>query len=114
MVVITYKMKDSMNDDPVELIGKLSSVLDGILSYSVDADEQVTGKLVTFAVVECDDVCKVVMLEILLVDVKYIIVGTEDYRDVPYSSDFALCDKLQPLGIFGFALKNEVCIFEIV
>ena len=114
MIVITDKMKDAMHDDPVELILELSSIVDRILPYSIHTDEEVSGKFVPFTVIESYDVCKVIMLEVLLIYIQYIIIGTEYNGDVSDTADLALGDKAEPSVIQGLTFKNEISVFEIV
>ena len=103
-----------MNDDPVELIGKLSPILDGIFPDRIDTDEKITGKSVTLAIIESDDIREIIMLKIFLIDIQYIIVRTEDYGNVSNPSYFTLGNKPEPTIIQGFSLENEISIFEIV
>ena len=114
MVVITDEMKYAMDDDPVEFLGKFSTVFDCILTDRIHTDEEVSGKTVPFTIIEGDDVCEIIMLKIFLVDIKNIIVGTEDYGYVTDASYLALSDELQPTVIQGFSLENEISVFEIV
>ena len=66
MIIISDKMKKTMNDDTVKLILKFSPILDSILSNTIYTYKEVTGKTVTFTIVKSNDVSKVVMLEILI------------------------------------------------
>ena len=42
MVIITYKVKKTMDDDPVQLLVEISSVFYRIFPDAIDADEKVT------------------------------------------------------------------------
>lgn len=75
MIIITYKMKYSMNDDPVQLFLEVGTVLDGILPDTVNTYEKITGQPVTLAIIESDDVSEVIMLKIFLIDIQDIIVS---------------------------------------
>lgn len=114
VVVIADEMKKPMDDDPVEFILKFSPELDCILPYGIDAYEKVTGKTVALAIVESDDVGKVVVLEELLVDVEDIVIGTEDYGNVPYSEYLAFGRKLKPLVCLPPVPEIEVSVLKII
>ena len=114
MIIITYKMKKTVNHHPVQFFRKFSTILDGIISDCIDTDEKITGKSVTFAIIESDDVSEIIMLKIFLIDIKNIVVRTENYGDVSNATDLAFGYKAKPTVIQGIALENEICILEIV
>ena len=58
-----------MDNHPVQLILKFSSILDGIILDSINTYKEVAGKLITFTIIKCDDISKIVMLQIFLVDI---------------------------------------------
>ena len=81
-----------MDDDAVEFFFIGGGLLFGVGSDCVETDEEVArnGVFVThhffvFAIVEGDNVCIVVMLEILSVDFQYLFVVAED---VGYAAHF--------------------------
>ena len=78
MVVVTNKMKKSVDNHAVKLLVELGSELDGVLADAVDADEQVAGKLVTLAIVKGDDIGEIVVMKVADVDIKNIIIRTKD------------------------------------
>ena len=90
MIVITYKMKDTMNYYSIELFLEFCSVLLSILSDRINTYEEIARKTITFAIIESDDISEIVMLEIFLVYISYIVVRTEDDGDVSDLSDFTL------------------------
>ena len=114
MIVITDQMKDTMDNDPVQLVLEFSSIFKRIFTDTVDADEQVTGESITFAIIEGDDVCEIIMLKLLLVYIQDVVVGTEDYRYVTDTADLALGNKSKPSVVQSLSLKNEVGIFKVV
>ena len=114
MVIITYQMQKTMHHHSVQFFRKFSSILDGIIPDSIDTYKKVTGKSVTLTIIESDDICEVIMLKILLVDIKNIIVRTEYYGNITNAADFAFSNKTKPTVIQGFALENEICVLEIV
>ena len=73
MIVVTDQMKYTMNNHPVQLILELGTIFDSILPDSIDTDEQVSRKFITLAVIKSDDICKIVMLKILLIYIQYIL-----------------------------------------
>lgn len=114
VVVVTNKMKKTMNDDPVEFLIELGTIFNGILTNGVDTDEQISGKLVSLTIVESDNVGKIVMLKITHVDIKDVIVGTKNYVNIADSSDLTAGDELQPAVRGQFILENKLDIFTIV
>jgi hypothetical protein len=105
-------MKNTMNDHSVEFILEVSSIFYGIFTDRIHAYEKVTGKTVTFTIIKCYDVCEIIMLKIFLVDIKYIVVRTEDDRYVSDASDLAFSYESKPTVIQGFSLENEVCVLK--
>ena len=114
MIIIAYEMKNTMYNHPVQFILEFGSIFKSIFTDTVDAYEKITGKSVTFAIVEGDDVCEIVMLQILLIYIKDIVVRTEDDRYVAYTTDFAFGNQAEPSVVQCLSLKNEVGIFKIV
>ena len=114
MIIITYKMKYSMNNDPVQLFLEVGTVLDGILPDTVNTYEKITGQPVTLAIIESDDVSEVIMLKIFLIDIQDIIVRTEDYIDITDATDLAFSYKTKPAVIHCLTLENKVCVLEKV
>ena len=114
MIVITDQMKDTMDNDPVQLVLEFSSIFKRIFTDTVDADEKVTRESVPFAIIEGDDVCEIIMLKVLLVYIQDVVVGTEDYRYVTDAADLALGYKSKPSVVQSLSLKNEVGIFKVV
>ena len=103
-----------MNNHPIKFILKLSSKLGGIFPYGVHAYKKVSRETVTFAVVESDDVSEIVVLKKLLIDVQNIVVGTENYGDIPYSENLAFGRKFKPLVCFPPVTESEVSVLEII
>ena len=71
-----------MDDDPVQftfvvVIGELFR----IGAYGIEADEEVTAKAVAFTVVESDDICVIIVLQILAVYLEDLFVRAEDVGD---------------------------------
>ena len=61
-----------------------------------------------------DHICEVIVLKILLVYIQYIIIGTEDDRNLSYSPDFTFSHESEPTVIQSLTFKNEVCILKII
>ena len=74
MVIITNEMENPVNYDPVELIFKLSSVLERILTDRIDTYEKISVKLITLTIIKSNYVGKIVMTEITLVDIEDIVI----------------------------------------
>ena len=114
MVIITDEMKDTMDNDPVQLVLEFGTIFESIFTDTVDTDEKITGKSVPFAIVEGDDVSEIVMLEVLLVYIEDVVVRTEDYRYVTNATNFAFSNKSKPSVVQSLPFKNEVGIFKVV
>ena len=114
MVIITDEMKDTMDNDPVQLVLEFGTIFESIFTDTIDTDEKVTGKSVPFAIVEGDDVSEIVMLEVLLVYIEDVVVRTEDYRYVTNATNFAFSNKSKPSVVQSLPFKNEVGIFKVV
>lgn len=112
MVIVSYKMKYAVNHHPVQFIVELSSVLNRILPDGIDTYEKISGKFLTLAVIEGDDIGEIVVTEKPLIYVKYVIIRTEYNINVSQRSDFTLCNKFQPLVVFCFPFKQKVGFFE--
>ena len=74
MIIITNEMENPVNYDPVELIFKLCSVLEGILTDRIDTYEKISIKFVTLTIIKSNYVGKIVMTEITLVDIEDIVI----------------------------------------
>ena len=74
MVIITNEMENPVNYDPVELIFKLCSVLEGILTDRIDTYEKISIKFVTLTIIKSNYVGKIVVTEITLVDIEDIVI----------------------------------------
>ena len=74
MVIITDEMENPVNYDPVELIFKLSSVLERILTDRIDTYEKISVKLITLTIIKSNYVGKIVVTEITLVDIEDIVI----------------------------------------
>ena len=74
MVIITNEMENPVNYDPVELIFKLSSVLERILTDRIDTYEKISIKFVTLTIIKSNYVGKIVVTEITLVDIEDIVI----------------------------------------
>ena len=114
MVVIPDQVEQTMDDYPMEFFVKLGTIFNGILADRVDTDEKIAGKFLSLAIVECDDVGEVVMLEITHVDIEDVIVRTKYYVNIAQGSDFASGNELQPSVIRQFILENELYILAII
>ena len=74
MVIITNEMENPVNYDPVELIIKLSSVLERILTDRIYTYEKISIKFVTLTIIKSNYVGKIVVTEITLVDIEDIVI----------------------------------------
>lgn len=114
MIVISDKMKKAVDDDPVQLILEFGSKLDGIFTDRINTNKKVSGKTVPFTVIESYNIRKIIVLKILLIDVKHVIVRTENNRYIPYSTYFALGRKFQPLVRSTTVAEFKVSVLKII
>ena len=103
-----------MNDYSVKFLFEFGSVLGSIFPYAVDTYEKITRESVSLAVIKCNDIGEVIVLKIFLIYIQYIIIRTEDDRDLTDPSDLTFSNKSEPAVIQGLTLENEVCILKIV
>ena len=82
MVIVADEVQQAVHDDAIELIRKLRPVKSGILPHGIYGDEKVSGEAVSLAVIEGDDIGIIIVLQIFYIDIQYIIIGTEYYRNV--------------------------------
>ena len=114
MVIITDKMKQTMNDHPVQFFLELRLVEFRIFPYGIDTDEKISGKHVSLTIIKSNYVSEVIMLKESLIDVKYIIVGAEDDVDLSEFLDFTFGNKLEPGIVEPAVLELELGLFEEV
>ena len=107
MIIVADEMKNAVNYHTVQLILELGSVKMGILPYTVDTDEQISGKSISRTVVESDNVSIIVVLEIFKVNVQNIIVRTEDDRYITYHAYLAFNYSLKSLPTQSLALEYK-------
>lgn len=112
MIIVTDKMKKTMNDYPIEFIIEFGTVKNRIFLDGVYTDEKVSGKILSFTIIKSYDISEVIMLEILHIDIKNVVVGTEYYVDVTYFSDLAAGNGFQPVSGREFTLEIEFDILS--
>ena len=69
MIVITDKVQKTMDDDAIEFVSELRPVESGVLTNAVYADKKVTREAIAFAVIESDNVCIIIVLQIFYIDI---------------------------------------------
>ena len=74
MIIIPDEVKQSVNYNPVQFLGKLSTIKRRIIPNGINTYKQVSGKNVSLAVIEGNDIGEVIVLKILHIDVQDIIV----------------------------------------
>lgn len=112
MIVVSDEMKQSMDNYSVEFFFELCLVEDGVFLDRIYTDEKITGKDIAFAIVESNDVSEIVVLKKLLIDIKNVVVGTENYIDLTEFLYFTFSYKFKP-GIVKPALfELELCLLE--
>ena len=99
-------MKNTVNHHPVQFPFECLFEFDGILPDGIDTYEQIAGQLVPFAIIESDYVSKIVVAKILLIDVKYVVVRTENDIYIAQTADFTFRDQTKPLIVSYLSLKD--------
>lgn len=96
LVVDATQVQDAMDDDTMEftIVGLLELL--GIGAHRIERNEQIATDFVPFGIVESDDVCVIVMLQILAVDLEDLLIVAEDIRDLPYPLTMILGDLFHP------------------
>ena len=99
-----------MDDDPVQftfvvVVGELFR----IGAYGIKADEEVTAKAVAFTVVESDDICVIIVLQILAVHFEYFLVRAEDIGD--FTDSFSVSGGYGFYPFRGFTLLDGCLLY---
>ena len=113
-VFIPKQVKNSVNDYSSKFNLKREFQTISIISNPVDADIDFPRNLLRFRIIECDDVCEVIVFEIVAIDVQEIIIRAKDNIKADEVTALALHYFLNPIGDFAFALKTEsnICFEE--
>ena len=75
-------MEDAVDDGTVEFLVVGSVEGFGISLHRVETDKQVAGDLIAARIIERDDICIIIMLEVLAVYFQNLLVGAEDVADI--------------------------------
>lgn len=99
-----------MHDDPVQFIFEFGTVVKGIFTNGIYADKQVTGQNIAFTIIKCNDIGKVIMLQVALIDVQNIVIRTKYDIHGTQLTNLTFRNDLQPLGgeTLGFELKRRI------
>ena len=112
MIVITYKMKNTVDNDSVKLGIEICLVKCRIVPDSIDTDEKVTGKNIPLAVIKSNDVSIVMMIEGSDIDIENVRVGTENDIDLTDAAFLSLGNYLQPSISEPPDIEFETCILK--
>jgi hypothetical protein len=107
MVVVSDEMKDAMYHYPVQFLIEVCFIESGILPDGIHADKQIAGNLLTLAIVEGYDIRKVIVAQILNVDIQDVRIGAEYYVNIAETPDLAFGHEFEP-GI----VETPVLILE--
>jgi len=110
MVIISYKVQKTVNNDTVKLIVEVHPIKRSILTDRIDADKKISGQSLSLAIVKGNDISKIIVSQIFYIDIQNIIIGTEYHRNIAEPFDFALCDKFKPAGSEPLTLEFELDI----
>ena len=89
-------MKNTVDNDTVQLGIEICLVKCSIVPDSIDTDKKVAGKNIPLAVIKSDDVSIVMMIEGPDVDIENVRVGTENNIDLTDAAFLSLGDGLDP------------------
>ena len=78
IITFDYCEGDRLSGDLFISLDTIRTKLFRIGAYGIEADEEVTAKAVAFTVVESDDICVIIVLQILAVHFEYLLVRAED------------------------------------
>ncbi len=97
-------MQGAMEDYPVQFGFDAGAQGAGIVFYAVDADIDFANGSRAGREVECDDICIIIMLQVLPVDFKEALIGTEDIVEglqrLPFFLKKAFNTNLQCAAVF--------------
>ena len=111
MVIITDEMKQSVNNDSIHFIIKSGLVKRRIIQNGINADKKVSGNNIIDTIIKSDDISEIIMRKIFLIDIKKIIVRTENDIDIPNCSGFTIGNTLKPSASCQFVLELEISLF---
>lgn len=114
MVVIPYKVKQSVHYYTVQLLIETASVMPGIVPDTVHTYEQVSAKNVSFAVIEGYNVGVIAVIQKLTVYLKQVVVGAENHGYLPDFLPFVFGNALEPSAVEPPFLEHERCILPVV
>lgn len=103
-----------MNYDPMKFLSKLCSIKYRILAHGINAYKQVAGNHWLFGVVKSDNISKIVMAQILQIDVEYVRVGAENDVDIAKTAYFTLRYQLKPTVVEQLVFVLELNILKKV
>ena len=103
-----------MHHYPVKLVREFSPILQGVFSDTVNTYEQVTGQPVSLTIIKSDYIGKIIVLKIFLIHIQDIVVRTENYGYITYTTYLAFRNNLKPSVIQCPTLENKISIFEII
>ena len=96
MIIITQKMENSMDNDSVQFLLKFRMEMGGIVGNRIDTDNKITRDNIPFAIVECNDISIIVMMQKFLVDRKDMLIGAELNAYVSYHAFLGLDNLAKP------------------
>jgi hypothetical protein len=105
-------VKEAVYDDAVQFIGKLGPVERSVLPNGIDGDEKVSGEAVSLTVVEGNDICVVIVLQIFYIDIQNIIIGTKYHSNVSKALGLTLGYKFEPTRSEAFFLEGKHNVFR--
>ena len=111
MVVIPDQVQQAVHDHPVQFVGELDTVEHGVLPDGIYGDEKVAGEVVSFTVIEGNDVGVIIVLQIFYIDIQNKIIGAEYNRNIAQALGLALGDELEPAAGEPLLLDGELRIF---
>lgn len=100
-----------MYHHPIKFVLKLSSIVRGIFTDTVDTYEQIARQNILLTVVKSNDVGVIVVTEVFEVDLKDVGVGAKDDVNIAEATHLTACDELEPAIVMRFAFEGKVYLF---
>ena len=108
-----YEVQHAMDYDTVKLVGKGYLKLLRVVGDAVDAYEYVARESVGDTVVEGDDIGVGVVVEVLLVDREYVVVGAEEVGEGAEVFMMGGDDGIDPLAKSVLVVESEIRVLRV-
>ena len=98
MIIVTYQVKKTVDNDAIELSGKINTVKGSVFPHGVNGDKQISGQSRTLAIIKGNDISVIIVSQIFNVDIQQIFIGTKYNANVANLAVFRDGNIFKPSG----------------